>query len=216
MRKPGLGEWAPAIVTIALLLCQPLAAGVQRLEVTVADDWPADAFLDMGKLWCSGAELSWTDPVTPVCPGSGQLHLRRVVGYGCYTATSGGVIEPRLSGVGMFVVNGNLDMTYSGPVWGTWMVVPSAGCDPADLMEPAVYWKGTWQGQRSVFCDSGACTWIGNLKLVGKGRGGDIEGIHLKGTEVITTFTPLPIPWELIPGFPFTGPEGVINAILKE
>ena len=96
------------------------------------------------------------------------------------------------------------------------MVVPSADCDADDLIDPEVYWKGTWKGRRSMFCDGGQCAWIGNLKLVGKGHGGDIEGIHFKGTEVITTFTPLPVPWELIPGFTVGGPEGVITGTIKE
>ena len=52
--------------------------------------------------------------------------------------------------------------------------------------------------------------------MVDKGRGGNLEGLHFKGKEVITTFTPLPIPWELIPGFPFTGPEGVITGTIKK
>ena len=116
----------------------------------------------------------------------------------------------------MFVVNGNLDADYTGPVWGTYLIVPSQGCNPDDLLDPAVYWKGTWRGQRSVTCDVASCTWIGNLKLVSKGYGGDIDGIHFKGTETITTFTPMPIPWELIPSFPFDGPEGIIMGMIKE
>ena len=89
----------------------------------------------------------------------------------------------------MFVVNGNLDADYTGPVWGTYLIVPSPDCNPDDLLDPAVYWKGTWRGQRSVTCDVASCMWIGNLKLVSKGYGGDIDGIHFKGTETITTFT---------------------------
>ena len=117
----------------------------------------------------------------------------------------------------MATANGNLDVDYTGPVWGTWMIVPSTGCDPDDLIvDPPVYWKGKWQGERSRYCVGVSCTWIGDLNLVGKGYGGNIDGIHLEGTEKITTFTPLPVPWELIPGFPLDGPEGVITATINE
>ena len=216
MRLPEVGRWVLLIAFVATLAPHALDAGVQRTEVMIFDDWPADSFIDEGTISCPGGEIVWIDPVTPVCPGSGRIHLRRVVGYGCYEAMAGSSPEPRLSGVGLFVVNGNLDADYSGRVWGTWMIVPSEGCDQIDLVDPLVFWKGTWQGRRSMFCDGGPCSWIGDLKLVGKGHGGAIDGIHIKGTEVITTFTPAPVPWELIPGFPFTGPEGVLTVTIKE
>jgi len=191
--------------------------GVLRTDVIIFEDWPADSMLDMGTISCPGGEIQWIDPVTPVCPGSGRIHLRKVAGFGCYYAeTSAGRPEPRLSGVGLFVVNGNLDVDYTGPVWGTYLIVPSQNCNPADLIDPVVYWKGTWRGRRSVTCDAISCTWIGNLKLVSKGYGGDIDGFHFKGAETITTFTPMPIPWELIPDFPATGPEGSAMGTIKE
>ena len=190
-------------------------AGVHLTDVVIFDDWPMDSLIDPGTINCPGGEMEWINPFTPVCPGSGRIHMRNMAGYGCALAMSGETIEPRLSGVELFVVNGNLDADWSGPVWGTWMTVPSPDCNPDDLIDPPVYWKGTWQGQRSMYCEGALCSWIGDLKLVGKGYGGDIEGIHLNGNEVITTFTPLPIPWEFL-GLPVTGPEGVITATIKE
>ena len=190
---------------------KPGHTGVHRTEVNITEDWPADSLLDTGTMNCPGGELEWIDPVTPFCPASGRVHFRNLTGYACYESS-----DPRFTGVGLYMANGNLDADYTGPVWGTWMVVPFAACDPAFLIDPPVYWKGTWRGKRSLVCDSGPCMYIGNLKLVGKGYGGDIQGIHYKGNEVITTFTPLPIPWELIPGFPADGPEGVITAVIKE
>lgn len=221
MRPSRVCRWVLLIAIATVLTSYPLDAGVLRTEVTITDDWPADSFLDMGTISCPGGEIVWLDPATPVCPGSGRIHLRRVMGYGCYDATSEGLPEPRLSGVGYFLVNGNLRADYSGRVWGRWVVVPSDGCDKNDLVDPLVYWKGTWQGRRSMSCDGGLCTWVGDLKLVGKGHGGAIEGIHFKGTETIITFTPMPIPWELIgicgpnPLVP-CGPEGEITATIKE
>ena len=160
---------------------------------------------------CPGGDIVMLNPVTPICATTGRVHLRDMALWACYASA-----DPRLSGVGKATVNGNLNADYTGPVWGTWMIVPSPGCDPIDLIDPPVYWKGTWQGQRLQYCADGSCVWIGDLNLVGKGIGGDIDGIHFKGTEVITTFTPLPVPWEFIPGLPETGPEGIITGTIKE
>ena len=208
MAVVALGAMSPALAKDS--------HGVTRTAVTIYEDWPDDAILGPGELHCPGGEIEWLDPVTPVCTGSGKIHLRNVSGYGCYYAeTGGGEPVPYLSGVGKYVVNGNLDADYTGPVWGTYMIVPSSGCNPLDLNDPDVYWKGKWQGRRSVTCNEVSCSWVGRLKLVGKGHGGEIQGMHFKGIEFITTFTPLPVPWELIPGFPETGPEGIGEGIIK-
>lgn len=212
------------LLLFALLACAVLppfaAAGQDKsarfTEVLLFEDWPADALLDMGSMHCPGGEIDWANEVTPICAGSGRIHLRNVAGYGCYLGQSNGQPDPRLSGVGMWVVNGNLDADYTGPVWGTFLIVPSAGCDRLDLENPAVYWTGTWRGRRAVECTGSSCMWVGSLKLVGKGRGGDIAGMQLRADETIRTYTPMPAPWELIPGFPLTGPEGTATGYIKE
>jgi hypothetical protein len=164
---------------------------------------------------CPGGELEMVDPVTPFCAASGQVHLRDLTFWTCFTSA-----DPRMNGVGMFTINGNFDSAYTGPVWGKWTTVPSQRCDPTDLIDPSVYWEGTWQGQRSQYFDSvsGFPFWIGDLNVVGKGHGGNIDGLHLKGTELATTFTPLPVPWEFLPpslGLP-VGPEGILTGTIKE
>jgi hypothetical protein len=206
------------VITIGLLClsCPALAdkpadAGVQRTDVVILDDWPGAPPISAGTIECPGGELEMLNEVTPICAATGRVHLRNITLWSCMTSD-----DPRVSGVGMFTVNGNLDSAYTGPVWGKWTVVPSQSCDPMDLIDPPVFWQGNWQGQRSQYCDSGPCYWIGDLKVVGKGHGGDIDGLHFKGNEVITTYTPLPIPWEFIPGFPLTGPEGILTATIKE
>ena len=60
--------------------------GVLRTDVIIFEDWPADSMLDMGTISCPGGEIQWIDPVTPVCPGSGRIHLRKMAGFGCYYA----------------------------------------------------------------------------------------------------------------------------------
>lgn len=216
MRKGSSWQWVWGVAAIILLL--PIAAGaaVQRTEVVASDDWPADSGLVAGSVACAGGELVWANPVTPICPESGRLLIRGSVGYGCLQALSDGEPEPRLSGVVMFSVNGNLDAEYSGPVWGTLEVVPADACDPAYLIAPESFWSGVWHGHRSRICAGGLCYWVGALEVVAKGYGGELEGLHFKGTETIVTYTPAPIPWDLIPGFPLTGPEGWITGTIRE
>ncbi len=209
-----------AVAAVAgLLVAGSAPAATTRTEVVVADDWPADAFIDPGSISCPGGEVQWLNPATPVCTGSGRLHLRKAVVYGCTQAqaTASGNPEPRMTGIGVFEVNGNLDAEYSGRVWGKWEVLPGA-CDVARLSDlEAPSWRGTWQGRRLRFCDGANCLWIGDLELVGKGHGGALEGLRFKGTETVTTFTPLSLPWELI-GLcpPLCGPEGVAVGTIME
>ena len=198
------------LIPCLLFAEQPADAGVNLTEVVILDDWPGAEPISPGTITCPGGELEWLDQVTPFCAATGRVHFRELALWACYDSA-----DPRLSGVGMATANGNLDAAYTGPVWGTWMIVPSTGCDPIDLIDPPVYWKGTWQGQRFYDCGSGPCRWVGDLNLVGKGIGGNIDGIHLKGTEVITTYTPLPVPWDFL-GIDPPGPEGIITATIKE
>ena len=208
-----------SLMAMTLLVGTAGAAGVARLEIVGLDDWPADSILDLGDLRCAGGEVNWDDPVTPVCEQSGQLKFRGTMAYGCESAaTPAGVPVPEFNGVALFTLNGNLDATYSGPVWGTWMVVPAATCDPSLLVDPEVYWKGKWRGKRTRMCDGPMCRWVGALELVGRGYGEGLAGQHFKGTETILTFTPLPLPYELL-GIctpPACPPEGIITGTIKK
>jgi len=58
-------------------------AGVRLTDVVIYDDWPADSLLDPGTINCSGGDIEWINLFTPICPGSGQIHLRNMAGYGC-------------------------------------------------------------------------------------------------------------------------------------
>ena len=185
-------------------------------EILGFDDWPAFNMLAEGKMWCPGGELAWLNPLTPDCGKGKRSHMRDAEMYSCFTALGMDyAIEPRMTGVIIFGLAGNLDSKFSGPVHGKWMLVPSETCDPANLVDPPVYWEGTWQGKRVQVCDP-TCWWVGNLRIVGYGYGGNLEGLEFQGEEVITTYTLLPAPWEHIPGFPYTGPEGVAHGFIKE
>ncbi len=207
------------VITIGLLClsCPALAdkpadKGGNLTKVVIEDDWPAADPLEKGTMNCPGGEIEFINPVTPICATTGRIHFRDMAWWACYTSK-----DPRLSGVGKATASGNFDANYTGPVWGTWTIVPSPDCKLLDLTNhPTMFWEGTWQGQRSRVCSGVGCLWIGDLKLVGKGYGGIIDGLHFKGNEVITTYTPLPVPWEYIPNFPLDGPEGIITATIKE
>ena len=121
---------------------------------------------------------------------------------------------PVLSGTGWYTINGNFDLDYTGPVFGEYRVETSTGCGLGDLEDPESWWEGKWNGVRTVSCGGVNCTWFETFKVVGKGHGGDIHGLQMRAQEIHTTFTPLPIPWDLIPGFPVTGPEGVAHGVV--
>jgi hypothetical protein len=116
-------------------------------------------------------------------------------------------------------VNANFSPGYTGSVWGRWKLVLSESCDRSILYGDGPYWEGTWNGRRSRFCEGESCLWLGALDMVGHGNGGAVDGLQFKGTEMVTTFTPIPAPNELIPGFclaPDCPPEGTFSGqILK-
>ena len=208
------------IVTGTLLLWLPAYAdtppdaGVDRTVVTIEDNWPAQMFTE-GTISCPGGELDTTNPLFPICAASGRIHIRDVVVYSCATSDD----DARVSGVARYTINGNLDANYTGPVWGKWMVVPWDSCDLLKLIEPDEFWEGSWQGERSFESDAVVPYWLGDLKVVGKGYGGEIDGLHFKGTELIKTYTGIPVPYEILPPIPGVDPnepEGILTTTIKE
>ena len=169
-------------------------------NVTGTDDWLPGA--PDGLLYCSEGELEMTNPVMPFCPPGTTLELRDVTSQAQMFGD-----DPRLVGMLSFSVNGSLDaVMFSGPVWGTWTLEVES-CDGS--------WEGTFYGERSYVPDQpgplGAGMWIGALKLRGTGSGGCVDKLRMSGTELITTLTPMPVAYEMIPGFCDLGclPEGV-------
>lgn len=206
--------WTPVLAD------KPADRGAQFTNVIIYDDFVGAPPLSEGTIKCPGGELVWLNPVTPFCAATGRIHIRKGTIASCVESPD----DSRLTGIAAITVNANLDADYAGPVWGTWMIVPYIGCDPMVPVDPElfsdsrVYWKGIWHGWRSKYCLDNECWWIGDLDLVGKGYGGEIDGIHFKGNEMLTTFTPFPVAWEFLPpalGLP-GGPEGIITATIKE
>ena len=220
---------ATFVLSIGLLLLSlpvfagpPANAGANRVQIEGFDNWGwIDAPLSAATITCPGGELMLDPFGTPYCANSntGRLNLRDGVAWSCMTAN-----DPRMTGVGLFTSNANFDADYSGSVWGKWMIVPTEDCDkdgfyPEELVTNATsFWRGTWNGQRHFYSVDGFNIWIGELKIVGKGVGGDLHGLHFKGTEWIETYTPLPIPYEYLPAVLglFDEPEGYFLGTIKE
>lgn len=176
--------------------------GSPMTHVTGTDDWLPG--VPAGLLYCSEGELDMTNPAMPACPPGATLELREVTGQARMFGD-----DPRLVGLLSFSVNGSLDaLFFSGPVWGHW-TLDVEGCDGS--------WEGTFHGERSFVMDQpgplGDGMWIGALKLRGSGSGECVDRLRMSGTEIITTLTPMPLAYEMIPGLCDFGclPEGVIT-----
>jgi hypothetical protein len=213
------------ICAMVLLFGAIAAAAAERTPIVAADDWPWDSYLDLGELKCPGGEIV-VEPLTgfPTCSAGSRVHFRNTLAYSCVQAvTETGEPEPRLSGVLFSTFTANWDASYGGAVWGSWRLVPTESCGPLAAADSEIYWVGTLRGQRTPVCnDSGQCWWVGNLKLVGRGRGGDLAGLHFKGTEMIVTHSPVPLPYELLailglcqPGSCPVGAEGHLMGTIR-
>ncbi len=211
------------LVSLPVIAGPPAEKGVTRTLIEGSDNWGWDGGpLSPATIICPGGELI---PGSFDCSDSNadRLHLRDGRAWSCMTTN-----DERMTGVGLFTSNGNFDAGSNGSVWGEWKIVPMAGCDKNAVYKDAYedfvnfapsFWHGTWNGQRQF--DSDQKAWIGELKIVGKGWG-DLAGLHFKGTEWITTYTPFPVPYEFLfkpsddPAAPFNAPEGEFTGTIKE
>jgi len=174
----------------------PAKAGVTRTPIEGTDNWGyRGSPPSTPKITCPGGDF--IKPFTCSDSKTGRLHLRDGAGWSCMTSN-----DSRMTGVGLYTSNSNFDVDSNGHVWGEWKMVPVANCDkdaPYSEYEALVndatsFWHGTWNGQREF--DSDKRGWVGDLKVVGKGVGVDLDGLHFKGTMWITTYTPFPLPYE--------------------
>jgi len=195
--------------------------GVTRTQIKGFDNWAWKDPLSPATITCPGGELVVDPSVGPYCSDSttGRLHFRDGAAWTCMTAN-----DPRMTGVGLYTSNGNFDADSTGSVWGTWTIVPTEDCDkdgfyPEELVMTATsFWHGTWSGQRQFYIVNGFNTLISELKIVGKGVGGDLDGLHFNGMEWIETYTPSPVPYEFLPqelGL-FDEPEAEFIGTIKE
>ena len=79
-----------------------------------------------------------------------------------------------VSGFLYLTINAKYDLaTGEGPVHGKWYIIPDA--------YPDAVWKGIFSGYRYKTGDS---EWTEKVRIVGRGFGGEIEGMHVKVDEV--------------------------------
>jgi hypothetical protein len=202
------------ILYVLLTLCFALTAQAKVLveQFTIDSDWPVDYMLESGELTCPGGTLG-INMGMPYCEGGNAgMHMRGTEIYSCLGNSF--PFDPRVEGTVWIQINDNFDADYTGPGWGTWKVVPGESCDKDSLINPNVYWEGTWTGFREIVSDDPITTWVHDIKLVGHGVGGNLEGLKIYGTEVITLFTPMAVPYELLP-FPVSGPESIVQVEIR-
>lgn len=185
--------------------------GSRMAVVNATDDWLPG--IPTGDLYCSEGDIDLSNPLVPRCPPGTTLEVRNVTALGLMHAD-----DPRLAGLLSFVVNGSLDASdFSGPVWGTFVLAVDA-CEGV--------WEGTWDGLRTFVPGQPnpidtlipppgfGGVWIGKLDLRGTGAGECIDRLGMKAVEIVTTLTPMPVPYEMILPCHILGclPEGVSSA----
>ena len=181
-----------------------MGTGALKIEFIGTDDWFPSG--DPGQILCPGGEF--TGNLFQPCPPGTNIHVRDA-----WALSQASSDDPRFNGILTYTVNGNFDADFTGPVWGTWTLEVEA-CDGV--------WDGVWNGQRTLLPDqpglAGMGTWIGDLRLTGHGRGGCIDGLQMKGTEIITTYTPFPVAYEMfLPCDIMTcPPEGILTGKILE
>lgn len=189
---------------LAVCLCLPLHAEVRVDEVTVYSDWPADCLLNPGEF-----EFSCPGGTLPLCEDANALHYRGIEIYSCMGDSD--PFDPRLEGTVWIQINNNYDIDGTGPAWGVFKLVPGDSCDKTSLINPEVYWTGSWEGRREIVSDA-PMIWVHTIDVVGHGVGGDLEGQKLRATEVLTLYTQAAIPYEFLG---LTGPESTVYAEIK-
>ena len=241
-------NFATFLFSIGLLLLSlsavagpPADAGVKRTDIVGADDWAITNPISLGTHTCPGGTADWDPMGLPICVDSntGRLHYRDAIFWGCVSAKNPVTdeIDPRMTGIAYYEIWGNWDAAMTGPVGGTWKIVPSTAIEPDDpddgvyqcnKLEPypaekvanaGEYWSGTWTGKRSYQDFGEFGFWLGEFKIRGKGYGGTLEGLHFNGEEVVPTYTPFPVPYEyLLAVMPdlFHVAEGTLTGTITE
>lgn len=208
------------LTLLASLFALSVQAQTTFEHLTVYDEWPAFGeapnlapnIIVPGEFYCTGGG----EPVGLFeCTGGHGIHIRGTQMVSCSISDSA---DWRLDGTVWYDIAANWDESYTGPVSGNWRIVPGDECDPSDLLDPQTYWEGTYTAKRELVLETGMpVKWITTLNLVGYGIG-DLAGQKIKATEVITTFTAVPLPWELLPealtNVIGTGPEGVVDVTI--
>jgi hypothetical protein len=177
--------------------------GAVKVEFSATDDWsPIGGTL--GQITCSDGEFT-ENPMQP-CPLGTDIHVRGATAETWVLAD-----DDRFTGNLAYTLNYNFNPDFAGTAWGTWSLEVAA-CEGT--------WEGVWNSKRALLPDPGPAgmgVWIGKIQFVGHGSGDCVDGLKVKGTEIATTYSPIPFPHEML--LPcdsmFCPAEGVITGEIK-
>ncbi len=178
-------------------------AQTQRVEFVGVEDFPEYMVISPGTFECTGG--GYKTGLFECSEGSG-IHVRGLEGYTCLLTP-----ELEVMATTKFELNVNWDAQYTGPVFGTWMVVLSEVCDPSVVEDPEDYFIGTYTGKRRFHMEGPDPVWTGEWKLDGWGVG-IYDGVQFKSRNHYRMYTALPLPFEMT-GMG-TGPEGAFEGVM--
>ncbi len=178
-----------------------------KVEFSATDDWSPVGTL--GEITCSSGELTDNPDLYPIqpCPAGSNIYVRGATAEAWVIAD-----DPRFTGMLTYTLNYNLEPDFTGSAWGTWSL---------EVETCAGTWEGVWDSKRTLLPDPGPVgmgVWIGKMKIVGHGSGGCVDGLKMKGTEIAATYSPIPLPYEMLLGLcdsKFCPAEGVITGEIK-
>jgi hypothetical protein len=170
-------KFSAFLVPALLVLFAPTGFAADKFDVTgmeVFDPFgllgaPVGALLSPPTVKCPGDEPTG-NPEQP-CPVGSRAHLRNTVIVSRVDSSN-----PNLSGDMTVVLNANLDADAAGPVWGTFSLAIDSGGT----------WEGTWQGLRVRAEEE---LWTATLHIMGKGFGGEVDGMHLMAEDEIVAYS---------------------------
>jgi hypothetical protein len=131
-------------------------------------------YISPGEVICPGNEPTG-NPLQP-CPEGSRTQVRGVSWMSRYISD-----DPQFSGWFTIVANSNEDSNYEGHDWGTFRL---------DFDSPAgSYMIGSWEGMRVKEGDY----WVTPLHATGRIHGGDFDGTNAIITDLIVSYTAIPI-----------------------
>ncbi len=131
----------------------------------------AGQILNPGQVICPGYTPT-NDPMQP-CPEGSRILIR---GFQFLTRVDSE--SPLFAGAMTVEANANFAPDATGPAWGRFSIELDAG----GTLE------GTWDGFRRI---AGESVWTTQLRIVGHGLGGEVDGIQARCTEMITELDPV-------------------------
>lgn len=177
---------AAIVLAAAVIWVIPVVASAQAFKTATATEvfdpmnifgnGPVGEIVAPGTVTCPGAQPTG-NPMQPCPPGS-RIKLRGFTSRARFVSDS-----PLLAGWLQAEVNANFDDAGAGRAWGTFRLELDAGgvCE------------GSYTNDRIKV--EGLNVWIGRALWVGRGTSGTVDGLHLRFTEVASTFMLMPVAW---------------------